>query len=224
LVLYGARLCLFLLYRERIPFFQKLREKIEERATSQGGRLNRLPFVLSCSLLYLGLVAPVALAALAGQRLSVAGCPVALLFRGCMVAMYAGWVINAAGDAWKSVRKAVKGDAALVTGGPFSLLRHPNYTGEQLMWTANFAAGLAAWLSLQREGLRAGPLGWLALSALGYAGIMFVLMQATRSLERRHREKYGSDSAYGEWVSRTWAGLALPDSSASQPAGQAAAA
>eukprot|EP00959_Pyramimonas_sp_CCMP1952_P266814 5578216-Pyramimonas_sp.AAC.1 len=28
----------------------------------------------------------------------------------------------------------------------------------------------------------------------------------------------------GEWVSRTWAGLALPDSSASQPAGQAAAA
>jgi hypothetical protein len=41
-----------------IKRFREFREKIEERATERGSRLTRTPFVLGCSLLYLGLAAP----------------------------------------------------------------------------------------------------------------------------------------------------------------------
>eukprot|EP00434_Breviolum_minutum_P010472 symbB.v1.2.009236.t1/scaffold583.1/size184467/8 len=35
-----------------------MRNRIEERSKEQGGRLKRLPFIVTCALLYLGLVAP----------------------------------------------------------------------------------------------------------------------------------------------------------------------
>ena len=57
--LYGLRLNLFLLYRELcIPRFREFRENIEARATARGSRLARTPFILSCSLLYLGMACP----------------------------------------------------------------------------------------------------------------------------------------------------------------------
>jgi hypothetical protein len=59
---YGIRLAVFLAYRQTfIPKFKDFVEKIEERATERGGRLSRTPFIMSCSILYLGLVSPLIL-------------------------------------------------------------------------------------------------------------------------------------------------------------------
>ncbi|CAL1151973.1 unnamed protein product [Cladocopium goreaui] len=140
-----------------------------------------------------------------------------------------GWGVAAFGDLYKSVVKAKEGKDAIVTGGPYALLRHPNYTGEQLLWSANFVAGLLAAATLHPvvrsrhtkhllQGLhgfhalqspKAILLTWLPLSALGLLGIIFVLMQATAGLEKRQREKYGEEEKYRSWFRKTWPGLAL---------------
>ncbi|CAJ1412844.1 unnamed protein product, partial [Effrenium voratum] len=139
LVLYGLRLNVFLLWREIcIPRFREMRNRIEDRAKSQGPRLSRLPFLLTCAVLYLGLVAPGYLVLKAAEAKAKLGSG----FHCAVVAMYVGWLLASFGDLYKSAMKAKDGEEKLVTSGPFRLLRHPNYTGEQLLWSANFVAGL----------------------------------------------------------------------------------
>merc|ERR1712079_586522 len=126
--------------------FRKFREKIESNSKEKGGRLKRLPFILGCSFLYFGMAAPSVLVASAGGAgADLAGSTLAArLFQCCLAAMYTGWALAACGDGYKSVVKAMRGDSAVVTGGPFYFLRHPNYTGEQLLWAANYVSGFAA--------------------------------------------------------------------------------
>jgi len=213
LLLYGARLNLFLLYREVfLQRFRDARNRIEAKAKSKGGRLARMPFILTCSLLYLGLVAPTVLAfkASAAGAWAAAGASSAAArgFTGCIVAMYVGWALAMAGDFYKSVMKARNGDT-LVTGGPYALLRHPNYQGEQLLWIANFVAGIIAVATLGFKAFTTATAVWAVASVLGVVGINLVLMQATGGLEARQREAYGNDPFYKEWVARTWKGFSL---------------
>jgi len=128
------------------------------------------------------------------------------LFKALVAVGYAGWALAAYGDLAKSYAKA-RGQT-IVSGGIFSVVRHPNYTGEQIMWSCNF---LAAIVSFAGMGVVSAPqVAWLVLSALGWAGIMFVLVGATTNLEKRQREKYGFSDEYQAWVSSSWAGLTLP--------------
>lgn len=197
LVFYGVRLCTFLLLRERLPRFRELREKIEKKAIERGGRLKRLPFIASCSVLYYGLIAPLLITAPAGLS---ATCPVA---KAGIVGMWVGVLLAAWGDATKSWVKADRGPDHLVTSGPFRFFRHPNYTGELIMWWSNVlvAAAGGALLPMHRS--------TFVLSLLGLMGITFVLMQAATGLEKRQLEKYGETPEYREWVALTWAGPVL---------------
>jgi len=201
LILYGLRLCSFLAYREIfIPKFRDFREKIEKKAEAKGGRLKRVPFILSCSVLYGCMAAPLLLTAQAGFASN-------LMATISIALMYVGLLTAATGDFVKTWVKNNKGPDHLVTSGPFGLLRHPNYTGETLLWTSNVATGLL--------GLLAGGLSWqrggeFGASVLGLLGIGFVLAQAATGLEKKQMEKYGEDAAYQAWVKRTWAGFTLP--------------
>ncbi|KAJ1630333.1 hypothetical protein T492DRAFT_1003740 [Pavlovales sp. CCMP2436] len=209
-VCYGARLVLFLLYRElNIPYFNKVRDRIEERAP-EGSRYKRLPFCLSCAFLYFCMAAPLKLTESVG--VGAAGSSVKLL----LAIAYGGFLVASIGDLQKSVAKA-RG-VGLVTSGLFARLRHPNYTGEAALWLASALAGIAAAASM----LSLSTAAWALASAIGCAGIQFVLAQATTGLERRQREKYAmlrsrtsnADSveyeyAYEAWLHRSWAGLTL---------------
>jgi len=208
LCLYGLRLGLFLLYRETsIKRFREFREKIETKASERGSRLGRTPFILGCSFLYVGLAAPLMVTAPATVMNPVA--VVAVSF------MYLGWAIAAFGDLQKTFVKARDGPDALVTGGIYSLLRHPNYTGEMLLWTSSLVAAVVTAVA---SGTLASAGGWLAMSVLGAVGINFVLLQATTGLEKKQKEKYGSETnpsnkAYGDWVKTSWSGPVLPQKS-----------
>lgn len=205
LCFYGARLSLFLLYRELcIARFREFRDRIEQRSRDSGSRWSRVPFLSACAVLYLGLAAPIAMASAAPSvgRFLVYKIFVGLMCSGCFLA--------ALGDCWKSLAKGKRGEDALVTGGPFAIFRHPNYTGEQLLWTCSFAAGLCAFAAFPSalKALKALWL-WTLLASLGYLGIFFVLMQATRGLEQKQMKNYGGSQAFESWRARTWGGFSL---------------
>lgn len=208
LVLYGVRLNSFLLFREAtIPRFRKFREKIEERTKQSGSRLKRAPFVLGCSLLYYCMGAPLmvtAAAPAAGVARTALAIEVGL--------MYAGFAVAAIGDLQKTLVKAKEGEDALVRTGLFRWLRHPNYTGELLLWGTSAAAALTLAPTAVAAGVPMRAVGgWLIAAVTGYAGIAFVLVGAATGLEKRQREKYGAavgaeSGAYEDWVARSWAG------------------
>lgn len=209
---YGVRLNLFLAYRETfVPRFAKMRERIEERAVRRGSRLARTPFILSCALLYGCMTAPL----LVMEKI-YGNAP--LLINGedwphlallvSSVFTWFGFLLGAIGDLHKSFSKSRNGDDHLVTGGVFSLFRHPNYTGEAIGWTANCAAAFVAVLS-------AGS-GWqhwkqyvpyLGASVAGCMGICTVLGAATANLEQRQKDQYGDTEKYKSWMRGSWGGF-----------------
>ena len=99
-----------------------------------------------------------------------------------------------------------------MTGGIFSLLRHPNYTGEMLGWSSSLAASFVAMFAF---GMTKNVTVWKALipffslGGLGLFGILFVLLAATRNLEDRQKQKYGESKKYQDWINSTWEGFAL---------------
>jgi len=209
---YGVRLNLFLAYREIfVPRFAKMRERIEERAVARGSRLARTPFILSCAVLYGCMTAPLLIMEkiYGSAPLLINGQDwphLALLVSS--VFTWFGFLLGAIGDAWKSFSKARNSDDHLVTGGVFSLFRHPNYTGEAIGWTANCAAGFVAVLS-------AGS-GWqhwkqylpyLGASVAGCMGICTVLSAATANLEQRQKDQYGDTEKYKAWMRGSWGGI-----------------
>lgn len=229
LVFYGVRLCLFLFYRERcIPRFRDMRERIEERRggkqqTKSGDNeddetaiptktknrfLARTPFVVGCSALYACMAAPLfvtaAVSVSAGSSSSSSTAAAALSV--CVALTWAGFVLAALGDFQKSIIKAIKGQDALVKGGVYALLRHPNYTGEAFGWTASFLASVVAAVPNWKSSF----IGPLVASFFGWVGIVGVLAMAATGLEKRQKEKYATDSEYVEWTRRSWAGPTLP--------------
>ena len=217
---YGLRLILFLLYRElSLPASV---HQMTPRDGTIGQRLERLPVILSCAILYFCMAAPLRLTGAAAGFSNILG-------RAAIATMHAGFLLAAVGDTWKSAVKARDGAGQLVTTGPYSVLRHPNYTGETIAWTASFFAGVVAAAS---SGAGASRTGWIAASALGALGIGFVLAEATAGLEKKQKLTYGTGpvvyqprrgrtpaawvgsaslemGAYDSWVARTWAGIQL---------------
>eukprot|EP00951_Prasinocladus_malaysianus_P028600 scaffold261046_cov42-Prasinocladus_malaysianus.AAC.1 len=83
----------------------------------------------------------------------------------CLFLGYLGWLIEAVGDFQKSAAKAKNPDRWVDTG-LYALLRHPNYTGEQLLWASSFLAGTVCAAPAAAE---AWP--WMLGALLGLAGI-----------------------------------------------------
>jgi len=200
LLMFGLRLNSFLLWRElTVEALREMRERIEARAMKKGSRWKRAPFVLSCSLLYACLAAPIMVTSTTAAH--------GLAIRGLVALEWAGLLLAATGDLVKSYVKAKKGATTLVTSGPYKFFRHPNYSGEQILWTANMVAGFAAAATGGMNALKANA-GWLSASVFGWAGIFFVLAQATANLEKKQSAR--SDPEYLAWKERTWGGIAVP--------------
>jgi len=226
LFFYGTRLNLFLLYRELcLPRFRAMRERIEDRAKKQGGRLKRTPFLLSCTFLYFCMVCPVLVTTKVCEGMSMS-CAVGLVggltsileqsLRLSVIVALSGFLLGAFGDLNKTIGKLLKGEDTLITGGIFRYFRHPNYTGEVIGWTSScVAAFLAVALKAMADSSNGGlnlwksMAGYLSLSVMGTIGICFVLGAATAALEFRQHEKYGDSEEYKEWVKKSWVGFKM---------------
>ncbi|KAL3928560.1 MAG: hypothetical protein SGARI_004998 [Bacillariaceae sp.] len=129
------------------------------------------------------------------------------LMKVLVAGQWLGFGMGALGDATKSYVKKTKGENTLVTSGIFSILRHPNYTGEIIGWTCNALLGALTGAYLLKD--TPHKVGLIGLTALGWMGITFVLLGATRSLEQRQKKDYGSKEEYKKWIDSTWSGWYL---------------
>mmetsp|Transcript_27294 Transcript_27294/g.31156 ORF Transcript_27294/g.31156 Transcript_27294/m.31156 type:complete len:346 (+) Transcript_27294:246-1283(+) len=195
-ILYGIRLCGFLLNREiRLPVEI---HQMKRRDASFLERLKRLPIVTGCSALFFCMAAA-PMRALALVQPECNALTISTLAIG-----FTGFLLAAVGDWYKSKIKARDGPQKLVTSGPFRYFRHPNYTGEIIGWTC-----LCLLLPLMSAGgniRRVIP--WLIPSIIGWAGMVFAVLmgEATVDLEKKQKEKYGGTPEYKEWIKSSWSG------------------
>jgi steroid 5-alpha reductase family enzyme len=215
LVFYGFRLNVFLFLRNRLsPRYRAIGETIEERSQERfPTRISRAPFVLSCGILFYGLYLPVLLTSkLASDTIamkSAAGAGLAAM-KVLIGMQWVGYVTAALGDLTKSyVKASEKNGKFLVTSGIFSILRHPNFSGEILSWTCNALCGTLSAAYLLRSKFSLSILAYLGLSTIGWLGMVFVLFRATNNLEKRQQKEYGDTEKYKEWVKTTWCGWKL---------------
>ena len=188
LFIYGIRLALYLLIRER-------RSASYKRILYQPSNTTRKPiFVMlmiwiSCALLYVGQISPITFY----LHNSATGAEVSAVWAwiGAVVATL-GVLIEIVADAQKSRAKRINA-ARFVDDGLYRIVRCPNYFGEVLMWTGSYVITIGAVASAWQG----------VIASLGYVGIVYVMFSGARRLELRQQENYGSDPAFQAYIKRT---------------------
>ena len=188
LFVYGIRLGLFLLLREKKSASYKHILYQPENTTKKPAFVMWMIWI-SCALLYVGQISPVTfyLHNLAN------GAPVNELWAwiGAGIAT-AGVLIEMIADAQKSAAKKVN-PKRYVDTGLYRIVRCPNYFGEVLMWTGSFVICIGACCTVWQ---------WV-IAALGYMGIVYVMFSGARRLELRQNETYGKDPEFQAYIKKT---------------------
>lgn len=188
LFVYGIRLALYLLIRERKSASYK-------KILYQPDNTKRKPIFamfmiwISCALLYVGQISPVTfylynleLGALVNHTWAWVGA----------VVVAAGVIIEMVADAQKSAAKKINANR-FVSHGLYRIVRCPNYFGEVLMWTGSFLICFGACCTV----------GQWVIASLGYIGIVYVMFSGARRLELRQNETYGNDPEFQAYIKRT---------------------
>ena len=188
LFVYGLRLSMFLLLREkRSASYKKILYQPDN--TQKKPLFVMLMIWIACALLYVGQISPVTFYLLnLGKGLSVSA---PWMWAGTIVAAI-GVVIEMVADAQKSAAKKVNARRYVDTG-LYRIVRCPNYFGEVLMWTGSFIICFGSCCTV----------GQWVIAALGYIGIVYVMFSGARRLELRQEETYGSDPEFNAYIKKT---------------------
>lgn len=188
LFIYGIRLALYLLLREkRSASYQKI---LYQPDNSQRKPIFTMFMIwISCALLYVGQISPVtfylhnlAKGIVVNEIWSWIGTIIATI----------GVIIEMIADAQKSAAKRVNANH-FVSTGLYRIVRCPNYFGEVLIWSGNFVICFGAGCSVGQ---------WI-IASLGYLGIIYVMFSGARRLELRQNEVYGTNANFREYIKRT---------------------
>jgi steroid 5-alpha reductase family enzyme len=141
--------------------------------------MDRAPFIIQCAALYALMSFPVLITS-SMQPLPI-GSTAELIMKVILGTATVGLASQIVGDTHKSVAKA-RGET-LVTSGLFSVLRHPNYTGETILWVSSAAAGvLAAVVATQKTWTVLALAGGSVFGAIGNYLYCFLHVDRTDSL------------------------------------------
>lgn len=188
LFIYGIRLSLFLLLREkRSASYKKILYQPDN--TKKKPLFAMFMIWISCALLYVGQVSPVTF-----HLYNMAhGLPVSegWMWAGAIVAAI-GVIIEMVADAQKNAAKKVN-PRRYVDTGLYRIVRCPNYFGEVLMWTGSFLICIGSCCTV----------GQWVIASLGYVGIVYVMFSGARRLELRQTEVYGADPAFQAYIKKT---------------------
>ncbi len=188
LFIYGIRLGLFLLLREKKSASYKHILYQPENTTRKPAFVMWMIWI-SCALLYVGQISPATFYLYNMKD----GAPVNELWAWIGAALAtAGVLIEMIADAQKSAAKKVN-PRRYVDTGLYRIVRCPNYFGEVLMWTGSFVICIGACCTVWQ---------WV-IAALGYMGIVYVMFSGARRLELRQNETYGKDPEFQAYIKKT---------------------
>lgn len=185
LVLYGARLSGFLIYRERKAAAYR---KTLAEATTNEDRMSvwiKAGIWVSVAALYVGQVSPVFFRIYNGRD------DTALAWVGVLISAAALWLESRA-DREKSEQKKTRPDMVAMQG-LYRLVRCPNYLGEILFWTGVLVGSLDI---LQGTGQ------WL-MSVLSWVSITAIMFGGAKRLEKRQEGRYGAKEEYRRYADHT---------------------
>lgn len=188
LFIYGIRLALFLLIREKkSQSYKKI--LYQPSNTTKKPAFVMLMIWISCALLYVGQTSP----ATFYLYNSILGLPVnsSWAWAGTIIAAV-GILIEIVADAQKNKAKK-SAPNRYVSTGLYRFVRCPNYFGEVLMWTGSFIICFGASCNVWQ---------WI-IASLGYVGIVYVMFSGARRLELRQKEVYGNDPEFVEYARKT---------------------
>ncbi len=188
LFIYGIRLALYLLIREKKS--QSYRKILyQPDSTKKKPAFVMTMIWLSCALLYVGQASPATFYLYNTEQ----GLPVndAWAWAGTIIAAI-GIAIEAIADAQKN-RAKKHNPGRYVDTGLYRIVRCPNYFGEVLMWTGSFIICIGACCNVWQ---------WI-IAALGYIGIVYVMFSGARRLEMRQEETYGKDPNFKAYIKKT---------------------
>ncbi len=188
LFIYGIRLGLFLLLREkRSASYKHILYQPEN--TTKKPVFVMLMIWISCALLYVGQISPATFYLYNLEN----GAEVNEVWAWIGAALAtAGVLIEMIADAQKSAAKKVNA-RRFVDTGLYRIVRCPNYFGEVLMWTGSFIICFGACCTLWQ---------WV-IASLGYIGIVYVMFSGARRLELRQNETYGKDPEFQAYIKKT---------------------
>ena len=114
---------------------------------------------------------------------------------------FAGFLISAAGiviesiaDRQKFIFKADPENAGkFMASGIWSRIRHPNYSGEILMWAGVFLLSVTALSGWQ----------WIAIASPVWVFVLLRYISGVPLLEQKAAKKYGSQVSYQEYLARS---------------------
>ena len=188
LFVYGLRLALYLLHRERKSATYK-HILYQPENTTKKPLFVMFSIWIMCAVLYVGQISPATfyLYNLAN------GAAVNELWAwiGAIIAT-AGVIIEMVADAQKSAAKKVNAHRFVDTG-LYRIVRCPNYFGEVLMWTGSFLICFGACCTLWQ---------WV-IAIIGYIGIVYVMFSGARRLELRQTETYGNNPEFQAYIKKT---------------------
>ena len=188
LFIYGIRLSLFLLWREKRSASYKKILYQPDNTTKRPAWVMWMIWI-ACALLYVGQISPVTFYLLnQGKGLSVSS---PWMWTGAIIAA-TGVAIEMIADAQKSAAKRVNAHRYVDTG-LYRLVRCPNYFGEVMMWAGSFIISFGACCTI----------GQWVIASLGYLGIVYVMFSGARRLELRQTETYGNDPTFQAYIKRT---------------------
>lgn len=186
LALYGLRLGLFIIRRDRDARF---REAQAAEGWSEGGLGLKLAIWPTVALLYVAMFTP-ALERFARAASGSQDSLPLLSILGVLVTT-GGLLLESLADAQKSAFKKLQPRRFCDTG-LYRVVRSPNYFGEILVWTGSLLAGF---------GSITGWLAWTAAIA-GYVCIVLIMIGSARRLELSQESRYGADPEYRAYVAR----------------------
>lgn len=188
LFVYGLRLALYLLHRERKSATYK-QILYQPENTTKKPLFVMFSIWIMCAVLYVGQMSPATfyLYNLAN------GAPVNEVWAwvGAIVATI-GVIIEMVADAQKSAAKKVNA-RRFVDTGLYRIVRCPNYFGEILMWTGSFLICFGACCTFWQ---------WV-IAIIGYIGIVYVMFSGARRLELRQIETYGDNPEFQAYTKKT---------------------
>jgi len=187
-IVYGIRLSLYLLIRDWTGWKPK-----GFGPGMQLSRVRRVPFSIALAALYALMVSPLWYVL---QGTSVATEDDKQHFSRAYVLLL-GLAVSCVGNLMETVADlqkyvAKQGRSPKVFHGPtrgfYRITRHPNYTGEVLVYFGLFLAGIPFY----------DRAGWIA-SSIGLASIVGIMKSSTKRLEQRHKENYGGQKNFEQW-------------------------